>query len=1532
MNFILRTYQEGNFSEYITPNVNNRVIDFEVSFETVKKVINESVVLEVWNSEWTLLSSETIRIKKNGSELEKVNLEDGDLYELVCLNYNVKLYVVVERYYEGYSDFKKYIIDFSYLNIGSLQDNDIVYDFQKRISGHHAIIGKSQNGIFVKDLDSKNGTYVNGVRIIDTYQLSFGDIVDIIGLRIVYLGSLIAINNPKSGIIINGLMQYLPKTSNVEVSNKDFDYYSRSPRQFTFLDSESVEIESPPSAGNSRKQPLMYVIGPSVTMVIPVSVGVLISTYSMSQTGNTLSPMMFMGLGTSITATIIGVFWAITNYRYQRKNEKEDAKLRNDKYRNYLKKTRDNILELQEKNRTILNGLYPNIEICLDGALTRNRRIWERNTNHPDFLFTRLGIGEMKSPNEINIPKEKFSLVDDDLIEEPKNIKNELEVIKNVPICISLLEHNLVGVIGFNSKICFEIAKSLITQISYFHSYNDVKIIYFYDSKHNNDEVDFKWLPHFWSTDEKVRFLSCDTNSAADVSYYLTSVIRERIETEEDDKTSKPLPHYIVFISNPELIENEPISKYLLNPHKKLGLTTVLLYEKIDKLPNNCNIIIQRDDEFSGYYSLNSSFDSFQNLKFDYLSKLDFTRFSKAMANIKLKETLAVGKIPTMLSFLDMYKTNDIEEMDIYRRWLQNRTYESMKALIGYKSNELPIYLDINEKYHGPHGLVAGTTGSGKSEMLQTYILSLATNYHPYEVSFIIIDYKGGGMANSFESLPHLAGIITNLSGNQTNRALTSINSEIKRRQAIFSENKIKHIDEYIELFRSDKVSKPIPHLIIIADEFAELKKEQPDFVRALVSASRVGRSLGVHLILATQKPSGVVDDEIWGNSRFRICLRVQDKQDSSEMLKRSDAAFITNPGRGFFQVGNNEIFEEFQSGWSGATYNKDIEFVDQRNNIVRMINTWGKPLVLNSINKNVNSKSKKKQLSAIVEHIVTISNEKDIKKLDQIWLPPLPKLIYVEDISKNRKNTQDFSSSLPIILGMTDDPTNQKYDNYYYDFIESGNLLIAGSAMSGKTTLLQTILFNLGTNYSVSSVNMYALDFGSRTLKVFEQLPHFGGVVFDDETDKVNRLINMMLKELSLRKRKFSDSGVGTYKEYSKRFSGTPAIVLAIDNFSSLLENYKKLEDNLIILTREGSSYGIYLCATTTNVSDIRTKIKQNFTSGIGLQLLDKFEYENILNEKIDVLADENTPGRGLVKSNLSVLEFQAAVSVKKEFPFINEELGKVFRSLQGEFNSSAIKIPEIPDDFTMSRFNEINPEIFTNKRYLPVGYDIDEATPIKMDIADSSCISISYTAKSGHENLLKMWANTLKNRESRLFTITNKNVENKDLYERVITNEEELYNFLEKTLIPIFQERKELKTKYESGKFSNLDEYINNEKHIYIFIEDMSFFTEMVYSTKYNMKDFVEKALSVSKGYLVYFISQISNADMTNEYNTKKSFRTFIGFKDGLHIGGNIDQQRIFEFDVPINERNKKLELGYGYINLGSKTIRIIVPKFDI
>src|SRR5699024_1019418 len=235
---------------------------------------------------------------------------------------------------------------------------------------------------------------------------------------------------------------------------------------------------------------------------------------------------------------------------------------------------------------------------------------------------------------------------------------------------------------------------------------------------------------------------------------------------------------------------------------------------------------------------------------------------------------------------------------------------KTLAVPLGVRGTEDYVYLNLHEKAHGPHGLVAGTTGSGKSEILQSYILSLAINYHPHEVGFLLIDYKGGGMASLFRDLPHLLGVITNLDGSESMRALASIKSELARRQLIFNAFDVNHIDDYSKIFRAGEADEPMPHLFIISDEFAELKKEQPEFMSELVSTARIGRSLGVHLILATQRPSGIVDEQIWSNSKFKLALKVQNEADSKEVIKTPDAANITEPGRAYLQVGNNEIYE----------------------------------------------------------------------------------------------------------------------------------------------------------------------------------------------------------------------------------------------------------------------------------------------------------------------------------------------------------------------------------------------------------------------------------------------------------------------------------------------------------------------------------------------------------------------------------------------------------------------------------------------
>ena len=440
-----------------------------------------------------------------------------------------------------------------------------------------------------------------------------------------------------------------------------------------------------------------------------------------------------------------------------------------------------------------------------------------------------------------------------------------------------------------------------------------------------------------WSEDKKVRYFATNKKEAREVFYSLSQILRIRRESEN----IQTRPYYILFILNKELLEGELIAKYIGNDSGQLGLSTVVVSEHYEELPNDCEFIIENNVEFSGIYATTDEQTIKTEVVFDQIDDESLMKFAKRLANIEVNETEKGGEIPNAISFFEMYDISKPQELNAGERWRKSKRQESMRALIGVKSGGAPCYLDVHEKYHGPHGLVAGTTGSGKSETLQTFLLSLAINYSPDDIGFFIIDYKGGGMANLFDGLPHMIGAISNLSGNQVKRAMVSIKAENRRRQRLFSDYGVNNINAYTMLYKNGDVKEPIPHMFIIIDEFAELKREEEGFMKELVSVAQVGRSLGVHLILATQEPAGTVDDNIWSNSKFRLCLRVQDKQDSVDMLHRADAAYLTQAGRGFLQVGNDELFELFQSGYSGAVYDETLS--GKNLTVAQMIDATGK-------------------------------------------------------------------------------------------------------------------------------------------------------------------------------------------------------------------------------------------------------------------------------------------------------------------------------------------------------------------------------------------------------------------------------------------------------------------------------------------------------------------------------------------------------------------------------------------------------------
>lgn len=1530
MSFLLTAVFENGFCELYLPSVDNKKVPLEIKPYISGRDEDVILPLEVWDGVWTMTGGGMYEITQNEKPVDTITLAEGLFVNCEFPDGQV-FSLTAKKITEGDSQFKKYLIKAdaqSAITIGNVDSNTICYA-NKFVSPKHAEIILTSDGAKIKDLNSVNGTFVNGRMIEGEEDLNFGDTIYIIGLKVVYLGNTLAINNPDDKVKVTGIKEInITSSSSGEEEEpviEEEKYFLRTPRKLEVLNRETFTLEKCPPKQKQEKQPLLLTIGPSFTMIIPMALGAVMTMSADSSFGSA-------GLIMSVGAAVIGAIWAIVNTKHQDKMYADAEKQRVESYQAYAVKVTNQIKNCMKQNTEILERTYPSANEAAEFGINTTSRLWEKSSVHDDFLDVRLGTGDIPSFNNIEIPKEQLMQEHDPLNNKADEIKMALSVLHDVPVSISLYNNRFTGIVSPIRDKALHLAKIMAVQIASAHPYTDVRMCIVFPSKERDNWDYMRYLPHVWSPDGKIRLMCCDKNSVGDVMYFMSGLIRERLDkTGRDainaDEDKKILPHYVFFIADYALLEEEPIAKYILNPTEDMGISVVMLADSPDKLPSSCTGIITDDDNNQGFYSTVNAFPERNNVKFDVISKKKAENFARSLSGVHLRETGISTAIPDVLTFLDMYKTSKVEDLDIYHRWLENRTYESMRAMVGYKSGNQPLFLDIHEKYHGPHGLVAGTTGSGKSETLQSYILSLAINYHPDEVAFILIDYKGGGMAQSFEGLPHVSGVITNLGGNATNRALLSINAEIKHRQKLFNDFKVKHIDAYIELYRSGVATEPMPHLLIIADEFAELKKEQPEFVRSLVSAARVGRSLGVNLILATQKPSGVVDDEIWSNTRFRLCLRVADKSDSNEMLKKPDAAYITGTGRGYFQVGADEIFEEFQSGWSGAAYEPEVEYSDDKNAKIELINLIGKNGVPKKKDKKKNTDNIKKltQLDAIVKYAGQIADEHNIPAVRQIWLPALKQKIYLEELSMER--SEGFSLSVPI--GLADNPETQSQYTAFADFLADGNLLICGPSGSGKTTLLQSIIYGMVTGYKASDVNIYILDFSSRTMAVFSQMPHVGSVCFDGDDDKLNDTFEFFSTELAERKKKFAGMGIGSFKEYVQYNNDCPALLLVIDNFTAFYENYDKYDDDLAVLAREGVSYGIFTVITANASGDLRSRLRQNFNTGIALQMPDKFEYEAVIGDHTDIIPEGRTPGRGLIKAPVPV-EFQVALPVKETDGLSQaQSIKKSLSNADIDTEAKGAKRPgQVLESLSIKTLMDETKSYPENR--FAIGKTVDGESVIEFDMDKEYCISVVGLGKTGKTNLLKTFAlqGMAKGDEVMIFDgaaeeLKDFAAENK--ISHYINNDEGLFNFMQDEIVPKFGERNGLvNAARDAGK--DVAEALKDHKRILILINDYTRFIETVYSEDYGMNAFFEVALEKGAEHKIQFIAAITPDDIYDCGRYQVS-RQFTSMESGVNLGGMFDQQNVLHWEMTSADAVRQLPAGFGYaLSNDGAPVRII------
>lgn len=1117
---------------------------------------------------------------------------------------------------------------------------------------------------------------------------------------------------------------------------KDYPEYHRSPR-IIYRSSEDKILINPPGAEPQKpSDELLKLIMPPLIMV-----------------GVTLLITIFQPRGLYIIATVsmsvVSVIFSVQSFFKNRKKYKEDKKERVELYHLYLKDKAKDLEQLSRKQREGMFYHFPAIEDLTKMVKCYDSRIYEKTPLHFDFLAYRLGLGKVPTSYELKYGQEERSGKKDALEEEGYALFKAHQKIDNLPIVASL-NRGPVGYVG-PRPIVLEQLQLLVAQLAVFHSYHDLTIIPIIPEEEKESWDWMRWLPHATLQDMNVRSFVYNQRTRDQVLNSLNQILKLRKAQKEEEKANDTKifhPHYVVLITDETLILDHVIMEFFREDPTELGCSIIYVADVLSSLSENIQTVISIKDRNQGQLLLQEGVLRELDFQLDHFPEgYDKEAISRGLAPLKHIQQLK-SSIPDSVTFLEMYQAETFNDLKVLSRWESHAPYQSLAVPIGLRGKDDLVYLNLHEKAHGPHGLIAGTTGSGKSETIQSYILSLAVNFHPHDVAFLLIDYKGGGMANLFKDLPHLLGTITNLDGAQSMRALASINAEIHRRERLFGQYGVNHINQYQKKFKLGEATEPLPHLFLISDEFAELKVNQPDFIKELVSIARVGRSLGVHLILATQKPSGVVDDQIWSNSRFKLALKVADRGDSMEMLRTADAAEITQTGRAYLQVGNNEVYELFQTAWSGADYQPEKDHLGIEDHTIYLINELGQYEVLNQDLSGLDMAEEIKEvpteLDVIVQGINHLHQEEGIAAVAQPWLPPLKERITLDELEKVVPIEAWQKRTAPsVLIGVADIPQAQKQEAVAIDLSKDGNILLYGSPGTGKTTFLQTVAMDLARKQSPENLTMYLLDFGTNGLAPLTQLPHVADSLLLDQTEKIQKFIRIINRELDRRKKLLSEHGVGTialYREVTGKQE--PTMVILMDSYESMKD--EPYETDLFKLfmriSREGLSIGVHLIITASRQNNLRAQLYSNFKHQLTLPQNDLSEVRGIVGATPLAATMEDIKGRALMKRDeVDVVQFALPVAGDNDIQIINNLRDQVQSLKEMWTGRTPAGIPMVPDELTEAAFyGREDVAALLDEGKVPLGLDLETVEPVAWDPDVSNLLYLT-SKESQMTNLLK-------------------------------------------------------------------------------------------------------------------------------------------------------------------------------------------------
>lgn len=1179
----------------------------------------------------------------------------------------------------------------------------------RSISKSHAVISRG-TCYQIRDLQSSLGTYVNGKRI-ERQELRAGDVITIGIYHLLFDG------------------EYFYVTSCLIAQQKECPVceFQRAPRCINQIPHREIQLEKPPAVQGTPK------INWLTVMIMPIITIALMAILSMTMGMNS-----YMFLASGIMSFVSAVS-AVISYCSQKKAHKKQLTAVEEKYRAYLASVSAQLERDHQLQCHTLRKDNPSYEEQLKIVEKRTQHLWERMPMDADFGTVRIGTGTQAAVYAV-YQQPQIVLEESVLEQEAKELAAGSNLLSELPVLCPLVSEGLVGIVGDASQ-SRRLIYSMLTALATNHAPGEWKLVLLVPQNELYLWSWARWLPHLRSETGETVMLCDNADTAETVLTSLEESLQMRSAAQKQNGSPDPasqVPHYLFISVSHGWLEQHGISKFLFSEVRP-GCSALFVRPRLELLPKECKKILElRGEEGIAYSRLNvSQRTAFQP---DGISVEQAEKLARCMASIPVEFGTQSASLPSSVSFLEGYGVEEVQGLNIGARWKKAKTYKSLSVPIAAKAGGGTFYFDIHEKRHGVNGIVAGMPGSGKTEMVQTWLLSLAVNYSPEDVNFVLVDFKGSGMIAPFRTLPHLAGTISNLD-TSIQRNLIALQNEVHRREALLDRythvlNK-PEINYLNEAYAQGLVPERLPVLLIAIDEYAEFKKIFPDFGAEIDSLTSKGRGLGIFVILMTQKPAGVVSAKSEDNIRFRWCLRVANYAASREMIGRSDAANIRTPGRAFVKVGENDVFEEVQSFWSGAPYSPDHGQKTCDFPPICLVSETGVRTPCIEAAKEEKPAAHMAQNKAVVSYIAGYCRENHIPQAQKIWMERLPERLAIEPLLQEQFDGGKWpEAKIQSGIGLLDDPYHQRQIPLMLDWEKNGHVLIYGAPQTGKTTLLKTLLVSLALTRKPDDISIYIMDFGGWNLNLFRAMPHVGGVANDQDPERLQKLTLLLRDMLSERKAAFAHAGVGNIRAYREvTRQDIPDVLLVVDHISAALKLYPELDGFFSDYTSSGANYGLYLAATAAAANAVPMKIAQNIKYILALQMIDKSDYTYLVGKAPSQLPA--VMGRGYAKGT-PPLEFQTALPVDGSDQEVSSYIERLAQQMSAAWNGRRpAPIPILP---------EVIPYGSVSCDGLCLGLSTERVTPVGYDWKKQHYLLISGMEQSGKSNLLQVLAQQMK------------------------------------------------------------------------------------------------------------------------------------------------------------------------------------------